>query len=285
MTARLPSSNSKPAPAADGVGTTPVSSAHAQIQTTPRVVSLSPAAAGIEMKPLPMTAPMSESLITPSPTDLEPPLTAQAQTESMERLQELLNQLTELEPSAQTASASLHERLRLGARMLQAFSVQLNRVEGALANIASRRADLDSILTSIQSTHETLRRQSDQATSQAAERIESAAAQAVVRVQAAGPGSPIGSLTDRIGALESRLRALEERAGATASDASPPPARHIESEIRKEIGELAGAMRDLADRVGQIVHLDEPPQSSIVAAAVESPDHAPLRFKKWAGHR
>lgn len=282
MTARLPSSDSKPAPAADGVGTTSASVAPAPAQATPRVVSLSPAAAGIEMKPLPMAAPARESVAAAPSTNSPPAPPVEDHAESIEQLRELLNQISELEPRAQAASTNLQERLRLGARMLQAFSAQINRVEGALAHIASRRTDLDRILGSIHTAHDTLRRQTDQATSQAAERIESAAEQAVVRVQAAGPGSPIGTLADRIGALESRLRALEERAGATASHTSPPPAKHVESEIRKEIGELAGAMRELADRVGQIVHAAEPPQES--PTTTESADHAPLRFQKWAGH-
>jgi hypothetical protein len=293
MNARLPSSDSKPATTAEGISTTSPVTGQMAALSTPRVVSLSPAAAGIEIKPLPMAAPMCDPIRTDGEASSESPVAVDAPPPPISQLRELLAQFIDLEPRAQAASTSLHERLRLGARMLQAFAAQINRIEAAMAGLASRRSELDRTLGNIHAAHETLRRQTELATSLAAERIESAAEQAVVRVQAAGPGSPITSLADRIGALESRLRALEERAGATASRASPAhehaalpedssseiaPVTHVEVEVRKQIGELAGAMRDLADRVGHFLPTDESPTHSPAGT-----DHVPLRFQKWAG--
>jgi hypothetical protein len=295
MNARLPSSDSKPESTADGISTTSPVAGQIAAQSTPRVVSLSPAAAGIEIKPLPMAAPMREPINAAGETSSAHPVAVEEHAQPIAQLRELLALFTELEPRALAASTSLHERLRLGARMLQAFAAQINRIEAAMAGLASRRTELDRTLGNIHTAHETLRRQTDQATSLAAERIESAAEQAVLRVQAAGPGSLIGSLADRIGALESRLRALEERAGATASRSLPPPEHvvlprdssadtapvtRVEVEIRKQIGELAGAMRDLADRVGQFMPADE---SQSQPHSPDGSDHVPLRFQKWAG--
>lgn len=56
-------------------------------------------------------------------------------------LETMLGRFGEAETQAAEAAARLEDRLRLGARMLKAFGVQIDRVEAAVAAVGERRAD------------------------------------------------------------------------------------------------------------------------------------------------
>jgi chromosome segregation ATPase len=173
----------------------------------------------------------------------------------IEHLQQLLAQAAQQHADAQQTADQLHERLRLGARMLQAFGAQLNRLEAGMARTSEHRAHLDKL-------HEAAQQRIDAVARRAAERIESRALELLAAMEARGK------------TLETRLRTPEEDHPACAAVDSHSRASAAVHEKSDAIVELAEAMRALAARVEHMSSTHQPRQ-----------DDAPaLRLQSWAGH-
>jgi chromosome segregation ATPase len=223
-------------------------------------VSISPSAACVEIKPLPAadaraTELTGEDRITANAVTNELRDLVSSASVHIAELRQLLDHALQQQAGAREASTNLHERLRLGARMLQAFGAQMNRLESEMARAQDERTRLEK---SNQAAHGRI----EAATLSAAERIERTARLALAAVE------------DRVKMLEARLRTIEEDRSACAAEAVHPLHTAVPAESRV-IGELAEAMRALAVRV-----------ESMTAGPPARAEAAPpmLRIQKWADH-
>ena len=258
MTAR-PSSTGQAAPAVPNCGTSGSASSSPESSAALRVVSISPSAACVEIKPWPAAegratdVDQSKTKFAQETSDELRDLISSAAVHIAELRQWVEHALTQ-QTGAREASTNLHERLRLGARMLQAFGAQMNRLEAAMARAQDER-------TRLEKTNEATCGRIEAAGTNAAERIERTARQALAAVE------------DRVKTLEARLRTIEEDRSSCAAEAvrTGPITGAADS---RAIGELAEAMRALAARV-----------ETMTSAPGVRPEQGPsLRLQKWADH-
>src|SRR5262245_23156695 len=189
MTARMPSTG-QAAPAVPELGASGRPSSSTVNPAEVRVVSISPSAACVEVKPLPeVEAPRGrqEMLDTIEVSLIDELRTMLADARPrIDELRELLDHSVRQRESARETSSQLHERLRLGARMLQAFGAQMNRVESEMGRAQDQRARLEK-------TNEAAGVRIEAAMRNAAERIERTARHA------------LAAMEERVKTLEARL--------------------------------------------------------------------------------
>jgi F0F1-type ATP synthase membrane subunit b/b' len=177
------------------------------------------------------------------------------------------------------SSVQLQERLRLGARMLKAFTCQISRIEAAVTNLDARERSLQRLQASITQRADELRAQQETAVQETEARLKQSA-EAALR-----------SLEQQ---WESKLRSDQ----ISSSSQLDRLVDAVRGRFDQDMLRLAMTMRDMAGRVEQlaakspITPASENGDDRVMRALVEPkadrsmppPENpAPLRLHTWAG--
>jgi|SRR5688572_6991076 len=185
--------------------------------------------------------------------------------------------------AAKSAKSSLHlqERLRLSARMLKAFSAQINRVEAAVAQLQGREETLQNLQTQAEKRFAGLSGEQETMLTKFRQNLSAAATSALQWFDE--------QLAQK---LESHARQLAD------SDPVEKVTQEVRQRINTDMAWLSKAMRDVAERVEQVAGLADQSESRTGPAAapstaaiepktdrspIQKEPAPPLRLRTWVG--
>ncbi|MHC4107608.1 MAG: hypothetical protein ACYSTY_05935 [Planctomycetota bacterium] len=203
-------------------------------------------------------------------------------------LETQLGRLDQAETRAAEAATRLEDRLRLGARMLKAFGVQIDRVEAAVAAVGERRADAPAAAqrraTRSRRVLDELRKRIEALSRQALDELEQRLR--CHRDDLGGVDERVVELSARIDTLmnlveraEVDIAVLASKCPADPPTSSPPPEnesgdRHAQK-LLEATEQLSAAMRESAKRleksIGKRTSKPSSAASRSSARATESP--------------
>ncbi len=236
-----------------------------------RVVSVSPREPRLVLEPLVNEAQLESP---PNETTLDHVTTIETGLSSRNAIAEartvaaqlaaVIAQGREGEAKAAKAVVHLHERLRLGAKMLKAFQTQISRVEAGLATLRSHEAQVRSAGKHIDEKYAAFEASVEATLTRTVARLDEAAQQAIDRFE------------QHVAARERELIALEERiaSGIARVDALHQAIDAMEAQAAEAVNKSDAALQRLEGKINEAAELQRQCDEAVRMLARELLDAA-----------